>query len=296
MKHIWNPGKKRPRVDIKTGIVFSKPENHEPLEMTIMQGFPGGPRNPGKVKQPCILWISGAVWMGGKKDFYYNVLTSWVDLARAGYTVAACMYRTRDEARFPAQAQDVATAVRFLRANAEKFSIDPDHIGVFGLSAGGHLTALTAQNTGLFDTEEYSEYSSKVQAAVDHYGPADINTLFASNLEILKKPGGHPFFKKPEQIPCVELLGYRPDENSAGAAAASPVTYAGEKTCPIQIWHGDADPVVPVEQSRELYEVLEKAGCTAEYYEIPGAGHATEEFFQKETLEKIIAFFDTYLK
>lgn len=295
MKHIWQPGKAQNRVDIKTGIVFSKPEGHEPLEMSIMQCFPGGPQNPGHVKQPCILWISGAVWMGGKKDFYYTILPSWAELAQSGYTVAACMYRTRDEARFPAQIQDVLTAVRFLRANAEKLSIDPERIGVFGLSAGGHLTALAAMNTGKFDTEEYAAYSSEVKAAIDHYGPTDMNTLFANNLNDVKK-GGHPFFSREEDIPEVELLGFRPDEDPEAAAMASPVTYVGEKTCPMMIMHGDADTIVPVEQSRELYEALSQAGCTVEYYEIPGAGHATPEFFQKATVEKMVEFLNTYLK
>lgn len=296
MKYIWEPGKAEYRINIQSGIVFSRPVDHEPLEMTIMQGFPGGPRNPNKVRQPCALWISGNVWMGGKKDFYNTVLPSWIDIARSGYTIVACMYRTRDEARFPAQIQDVLTAVRFLRANAEEYSIDPERIGVFGLSAGGHLTSLAAMNTGLFDTEEYAQYSSEVKAAIDHYGPADLNTLFADNLESLKQDGGHPLFKCPEDIPEVQLLGFRPDEDPSGAAAASPVTYVGEKTCPMMIMHGDADPIVPVSQSRELYEVLCKAGCTADYYEIPGAGHATQEFFQSSTVRKMIEFFDTYLK
>lgn len=296
MKFIWEPGKVQSRVDWKSGIVFSRPAGLDPLELSIMQSFPGGPSNPMHVTQPCLLWVSGSVWMGGRKDFYASILPTWAAFARNGYTVAACMYRTRKEAKFPAQIQDVLTAVRFLRANASAFSINPERIGVFGLSAGGHLTSLAAMNTGKFDTAEYAEFSSEIQAAIEHYGPADLNAFFRDNLDMLQQKGGNALFHRAEDIPEAELLGFRPDEDPAAAAAASPVTYVGEKTCPMMIFHGDADPLVPVEQSRALYDALCRAGCQADYYEIPGAGHATPEFFQDTTIQKMIAFFDTHLK
>lgn len=244
--------------------------------------------------KPAILWIPGGGWRGVDKNL---MLGEMVEFANAGYVVASMYYRSSAEGHFPDQLIDVKTAIRFLRANAETYEINPDKIGVMGRSAGGHLSAFAAMNLDLYENGEWEGYSSKVQACCDLFGPVDV----AAGMVMEEKKFANPDFRwhKLEETHGGALVGGDPATMKERAAAASPVNFVSPAMCPIQIIHGDNDPIVPMEVSSDiLYEKIRAAGLEdrTEYYVVEHGGHGSWEFFQGEVKELQIRFFDRYLK
>lgn len=206
---------------------------------------------------PVILWIHGGGWRsGGKKQ------CPAVTLVPNGFAVASIDYRLTSTAPFPAQIEDCKAAVRWLRANASAYHLDPDHIGVWGHSAGGHLAALLGTSGGVPELEgsgDNMQYSSRVQAVCESAGPTDLMALMALG---------------PKRMLAIEaLLGGPPEEDKTKATAASPIHYVLKDDPPFLIVHGDSDRVVPVEQSQRLYEALKKAGVNATLKILPNVGH-----------------------
>jgi len=225
---------------------------------------------------PVIVCVHGGHWGAGGKE-----RCPAVTLAQDGYAVASIDYRRTTTAPFPAQIEDCKAAVRWLRANASTYHLDPDHIGVCGYSAGGHLAALLGTSGGVPELEgsgDNMEYSSRVQAVCDVAGPADL--LAMTNL------GPKPTF-------AIEgLIGGPLEKNKAKAIAASPIHYVSKDDPPFLIVHGEADRVVPVEQSQRLYEELRKAGVNATLKILP-VGHGA---IQLDALKDAEVFFDATLK
>ena len=212
-----------------------------------------------------------------------------VPYAHHGYIIASIQYRVSGEALFPAQIEDVKTAIRFLRAHAEKYHIDAERIGIMGESAGGHLAALagTTGNVKELDKGEWLEQSSKVQAVVDWYGPTDFLQLSQFSDSVIKNLAASP-----EAL----LIGGRAQDNKEKSEKANPISYITGETPPFLILHGDSDRIVPFSQSEILYEALKGIGADVALYNLEGAGHATKEFFQPEIENIIINFFDRHLK
>jgi len=128
---------------------------------------------------PLIIRIHGGAWLGGSKE------GEWPnDYLRFGYAVARINYRLSQHAIFPAQIEDCKAAVRYLRANARKYNLDPNRFGVWGASAGGHLVALlgTTGDVKEFDVGENLSVSSRVQAVADYFGPTDFLHIEANRL------------------------------------------------------------------------------------------------------------------
>lgn len=229
-------------------------------------------------KRPCIVWICGGAWMIMEKSAHLVYLC---DLARQGFVVASVQYRTSNEVNFPGQLEDVKAAIRYLRAHSDFYGIDPEHFGVMGESAGGHLTAMTAL-TGKrkeFDKGAYLEYSSEVQAAIPWYLPADLS----------KMPCGDPdeLAAAPESL----LIGKHAVIHAEDALSASPISYAAKDAPPMLLLHGTDDHTVPYEQSERMYEALEQAGADVSLIALEGADHADLPFFQREVWEIITKFF-----
>ncbi|HEX7557258.1 MAG TPA: prolyl oligopeptidase family serine peptidase, partial [Leptolinea sp.] len=179
-------------------------------------------------------------------------------------------------------------AIRFLRSHAVDFNLDPDKIGVFGDSAGGHLVSLLglADSNTTWDTGEYLSESSHVQAVVDLYGISDISKVF-----------GHD---GSEIWPQVFLTR---DENDPILKQASPLTYVHSSTPPFLIIHGNRDQVVPFEQSQWLYDGLKAAGNSVELIEVKNADHQFVQVGEglvepnvPEIFKMIVDFFDHHLK
>ena len=226
---------------------------------------------------PVIVWVHGGGWRrGGKKQ------CPAVALVPDGYAVASIDYRLSSTAPFPAQIEDCKAAVRWLRANAAKYNLDADRIGVWGMSAGGHLAALLGTSGGVPELEgsgDNMQYSSRVQAVCDVAGPADL--LAMTNLG-------------PRRTLAIEgLLGGPLEKDKAKAIAASPIHYVSKDDPPFLIVHGEADRVVPVEQSQRLYDELRKAGVNATLKILPQVGH---QGVLMDALKDAEVFFDATLK
>jgi acetyl esterase/lipase len=185
-----------------------------------------------------------------------------------GYAVASINYRLSQHALFPAQIQDCKAAVRWLRANAGHFGLDPQRIGAWGESAGGHLVAMlgTTSDTDEFDVGENLHVSSHVDAVVDYFGPTDFLQMDAHRL-----PHGqiHDVPDSPES----ELVGGPIQENKERVARANPITYVTANAAPFLIVHGEADPLVPYHQSQLLEQALKQAGVAVLFYTVRGGGH-----------------------
>jgi acetyl esterase/lipase len=235
---------------------------------------------------PALLYVHGGGWTGGDKRSGEGIRDIPELLAR-GYLVAAVNYRLAPRYKFPAMIEDVKCAVRFLRANAERFSINPEKIGAWGGSAGGHLVALlgTADATAGWDVGQYLEQSSRVQAVVDMYGPTDLTVLFE---------GANPRL--------MEQVFGTSDRNSETLQKASPVNWVSSDDPPFLILHGERDSLVPVSQSQIFYEKLRAAGVPATFVIVKNAGHGFAPLGgpispSRQELTKMIAdFFDQYLK
>ncbi|MBQ6692008.1 MAG: alpha/beta hydrolase [Clostridia bacterium] len=243
---------------------------------------------------PCIVWIGGGGWATADHN---NHIPELVGFAEAGYVVASVQYRLAGEARFPAGLEDVKACIRFLRANAEEFCIDPERIGVWGESAGGHYAALVA-TTGdnkVFDKGVFLDQSSAVQAAVCWYPPVNFKSM-AEQLAARAEAKGQPkdTTGKPDMVTL--LLNGNPLLCEDKVAFANPLTYLTKNAPPTLIMHGTADNTVPIEQGELLHDALEAAGIPVTMYKIEGAPHASLEFYQPETKKIVLEFFDSILK
>jgi acetyl esterase/lipase len=235
-------------------------------------------------KLPLIIWIHGGAWLAGSKT--YGVPLNYL---ADGYAVASINYRLSQHAIFPAQIQDCKAAVRYLRANAQKYNLDPNCFGAWGPSAGGHLVALLGATGDVndFDIGENLTVSSRVQAVADYFGPTDFLQMDEHRL-----PDG--MIHNTPDSPESQLVGGPIQENKEKVAKANPITYVTKDDAPFLIVHGDSDPLVPHHQSELLEAVLRKAGVPVSFYTVKGAGHGgfTDPNVPKLTKE----FFDKHLK
>jgi acetyl esterase/lipase len=201
-----------------------------------------------------------------------------------GYAVASINYRLTNEGPHPAQINDCKAAIRWLRANAKEYSIDPDRIGVWGGSAGGHLVALLGTAGDAKDLEGdggNADVSSKVQAVCDFFGPSDLTRVPDARIANAAVP---------------KLLGGPVSENLDKAKQASPITYVTSDDPPFLILQGTRDPLVRAEQSQWLYDALKEKGVDAKLEMIEGAGHGGAEFNTPARRKMILDFFESNLK
>ena len=240
---------------------------------------------------PLLVWIHGGGWSGGSKAQppYLN------QLAR-GYVVASIEYRFSQKALFPAQIQDCQAAIRWLRANAKKYNLDSEHIGVGGASAGGHLAALVGTSGGkkaFAMVGGNEEQSDRVQAVCDIFGPTNFNSVIAQADEdknvknIFQWNNGDPYSK---------LIGGKLGVDLEKGKAVSPTNYVSKDNPPFLIFHGDRDTLVPYAQSVELTDLLTKAGVEVTLQRLPGSGHGGPAFGLPAIGTLNNSFFDKHLK
>jgi acetyl esterase/lipase len=194
-------------------------------------------------------------------------------LAEAVFVVATVSYRKAGDAPFPAQLHDVKCAVRWLRARAGAYNIDPDRIAALGYSSGGHLASLlgtTADDCELEGDLGSDGQSSRVQVVINCYGPTDLARLYDhcdnGPCPALQKQVGTSVLRT--------LLGGTPKSAAASYAEASPITHAGPASAPTLLIHGTADSQVPFDQSRRFAAALQKAGVEVALLAVEKAGHA----------------------
>lgn len=237
-------------------------------------------------KFPLIIYVHGGGWQSRPTSS-----PTWVNtFVKQGYAVACVNYRLSNEGVFPAQIEDLNSALRFLKQNAAKINVDPARIGIFGASAGGHLAALmgTSENSLAMDLGAGDKsVSRKVAAVCDWYGPTELYELgtkaYPANTWDLSSP----------TAPLSLLLGGQASNKRSLAESASPMTYVAAGNPPILIMHGSADTIIPVSQSQEFDAALKKAGVDVTYIELPGIGHG---FQDKNSLNTVRTFFDKHLK
>lgn len=236
---------------------------------------------------PVVIYVHGGAWMAGNKlDPFGDVDVP--ALTRAGYMAISVMYRIAPDYPFPAMVEDVKCAVRYLRAHAAEYNLDPDRIAARGASAGGHIVSLLglADASAGWDVGEYLEYSSRVQAVVDIFGPSDLtDEAFAAdmNRELAAMFG--------IQTPTREML-----------RLASPITYIKPGAPPFLILHGDKDSTIKLKQSEDFYRALVAAGVPAELIVVRNGEHGFIPIDAEDTVparaaitQIMISFFDKYL-
>jgi len=216
---------------------------------------------------PLLIWVHGGAFRVGSKEGNENDPVP-VQYVAQGYAVASLNYRLSQHAIWPAQIQDCKAAMRWLRAHAGQYNLDPNRFAAWGPSAGGHLVAMlgTTGHVSEFEVGEHLDYPSRVQCVVDYFGPTDFLQMDAQRL-----PDGmiHDTPDSPES----ELIGGPIQENQEKTARANPVTYVRADAPPFLIVHGNQDPLVPYGQSVLLVNALIVAGVDATFYTVIGGGH-----------------------
>jgi acetyl esterase/lipase len=237
---------------------------------------------------PLIVWVHGGAWQAGSKESGGQALR----FVSQGYAVASINYRLSQHAVYPAQIHDCKAAIRFLRANAKKYRLDGDHIGVWGSSAGGHLVALLGTTGDVKDLEGdggHRDVSSRVQAVCDWFGPTDLTRM--AKQTVGKAAIDHDAANSPES----RLIGGAIQENTEKAKKANPLEYVSKDDPPFLIFHGDKDSLVPIGQSEILHEALKKAGVDSTFVRVAGAGHGNG-IGTPAHMTQIVEFFDKTLK
>lgn len=266
-----------PQYVVTTNVAFAQVDawfghTRRDLKMDIIY-----PEDMTGKRYPCIVWICGGAWLTLDKSAHLAYLAQ---LARAGFAVASVEYRTSNEAVFPAQLQDVKAAIRYLKAHADRYRINPEKFGVMGESAGGYLSAMAALvSDKAYDVGDYLAYDSSVQAACPWYPPTDPEGFSRATPEMAAAA--------PESL----LLGKNIALHREAAKRIAPLSYVTEQAPPFLIIHGTEDHTVPFSQGKVLYETLAQKGCDASLLELLGADHADIRFFQQEIWDKIIRFF-----
>jgi acetyl esterase/lipase len=230
------------------------------------------PTKPAGKPLPVVVWIHGGGWKNGSKE---NCPLTW--LAAEGYAVASINYRLIPWSKWPAQIDDCRDAVRWLKANADKYGLDKDHIAAGGGSAGGHLAAVLGA-------------AGDVQAALDFYGPADLLTM-PSNV-----PGPNKADVDLAKANGAVLLGGIVRDRPELAKQASALYLASRSSAPFLILHGDKDPMVPLSQSERLATRLREVGVPCALHVVPGGGHGGKGFDTPEVRAVLRGFVDKYLR
>lgn len=249
---------------------------------------------PGKGPFPCIVCFHGGAWStGSRKDMSGNfkdkngkLSPSWIEvIAAKGYVTASVSYRLAPKYKFPAMIDDARSAVRFLRASAKTYKIDPDKFAALGFSAGGHLALLLGlcDKSAGFDVGDNLSVSGKVQCVIDFFGPTDL-ALYAKSEGI-------------EDGYLVPVFGKACKTDPTVFQKASPMTYVRKDAPPILLLHGTLDLIVPIKHSEALYKALTDVGATAEMHTVSLAGHGGwNDRDMRKAQEVVFHFLDEHLK
>ena len=236
--------------------------------LTLDLYLPEGASDP-----PLVIYIHGGGWSGGspKNPPLRHLLDE-------DFAMAAISYRFSQEAKFPAQLEDVRDAVAWLVTNARKFGYDASRIALIGGSAGGHLAMLAGCALAI--------EALPVRAVVSFFGPADFVLRAQTQPAKTQEPGGSVY----------ELLGGTPAEHPGAARAASPAMRVGKHSPPLLIFHGTGDKVVYLDQSERMAAAYREAGRPVELIIKDGAGHKISDFEDPINRKKLLDFLTARLR
>ncbi|MCM0639015.1 cellulose binding domain-containing protein [Cellulomonas wangsupingiae] len=217
---------------------------------------------------PLVIWSTGSAWTSD--DGKSGAAAIAQQLNPRGIAVAGVSVRSSSQAKFPAQVHDVKGAIRYLRAYADRYRLDPDRFASMGDSSGGWVAAMAALTGGVESLEgQVGLYgvSSAVQAGVDFFGPTDFQRLKEQD------PGGFIDHDSPN-APEAQLLGCAIPTCRTKAQQANPLAYVDAQDPPMMLLHGLSDNVVPHAQTQILYDALKAACVDTQFFSVPGAGHS----------------------
>lgn len=244
-----------------------------------------------------VIWIHGGGFIGGDKANFRGspILQALLD---RGYATAVINYRLSGEAKFPAQIFDTKAAVRWLRANAATYDLNPGKVGVWGASAGGNLAALLATSNNTKGLEDLSMGNSRepssVQVAIDWFGP----TNFLLMDQMAREQGCTGILHDGLYSPESRLVGYAIQTKPLQSLAPNPAAYVSRDDPPMYIEHGQLDCTVPYHQSQLLYDSLRKIKNSADIKLkfLGRSGHGDNEFNSPGNISAMIDFLDIYLR
>lgn len=298
-KSLSPPGRPPRFEDVPFAEVLLDSGETYSLKMDVYQDL--NQKTPG----PCIIYYFGGGWMYGEykqvtqKAVYFREL---IRLVEQGFTIVSPSYRLVSQALFPACIYDSKAVVRFLKAHAIEYNVDPERIGVLGNSAGGHLAAMVAMSSGYRamegDVGGNLQYSSAVKAAVVFYAPSDLSSLILDSTDIKEKNLNgtevDATANPQDNAWMLRAFGFRESERALEEFGrltkngdtkdpdwkyvelikrCSPITYASPDCPPMMILHGGQDPLIPIGQSENLYRALVAADADALYLAYSRAGH-----------------------
>lgn len=265
-------------------LAYAEGSGFQTLDLYI----PDGPTPPGG--WPLVVYVHGGAWMMCDKADVQ--LLAPLSMRGEGFAVASVNYRLSSEAVFPAQIYDVKAAIRYLRARAGDFGLDPDRFALWGCSAGGHLVLLAGLTSGVPIMEDpamgHPGVSTEAQAVVSFYGPTRLDAMDRYFGQTGAGETDHLLPDSPES----RLLGGVPTEVPGQVIAANPETWVTKACPPTLLLHAPADPIVPVQHSVFLSDQITRiAGAgRARLRLVENAGHATPEFDAPEVLSEVAAF------
>ena len=254
-------------------VEYSHPDDQH-LQLNIAQPKGDGPF-------PAIVCIHGGGFRAGKRESYDKLCLT---LAQRGYVAITVTYRLAPAAPFPAAVLDCKTAVRWLRAHAAQYHVDPQRIGATGGSAGGHLVQFLGVTAGVLEFElgEHLEQSSAVNCVVNYFGPSDLTKSYGASVDAAEVLplffGGDLSTKRREH-----LIG-------------SPLYWVTPAAAPTLIIHGTKDDHVAYEQATWMVDRLKSCLVEVELLTMEGAGHGFKGPDAEKAEAALLAFFDQHLK
>ncbi len=266
---------KKPKVELKKNIVYGKGGKVD-LQLDLAQP------KIGKGPFPAVICVHGGGWKAGNRQSLTKLIGL---LAEKGFVGVTVTYRLTPKAKFPAQIEDCKAAVRWLRAHAKKYKVDPNRLGAVGFSAGGHLVCLLGaadKNSGLEGNGGYTDQSSRVQAVVSFFGPTDF----------IKKT----WSKKVEEFFLIPFFGDTFEKAQKIYRKGSPLNYVSKDDPPFLFIHGDQDNLVGIHHSQIMMKKLKEAKVHAELMTMKGAGHGWGPARMKQSLARMVTFLEEKLK
>jgi acetyl esterase/lipase len=262
-------------VTFEAGIEYANPDDQH-LQLDLARPSKGdGPF-------PAVVCIHGGGFRAGKREGWDG---RCITLAQHGYVAVTVTYRLAPKYQFPAAVYDCKAAVRWLLANAKKYAVDPDRIGVTGDSAGGHLAqflGVTADVKQFEGDGGNADRSSRVACVVNWYGPSDFTKSYGKSKDAA------------EVLPL--FLGGDLEKAHRRHVEASPLYWVTPDAAPTLCIHGTKDEYVASEQATWIVDRLKAADVEAELLTMEGAGHGFKGDDAAKAEQAMIAFFDAHLK
>lgn len=289
---VLKPKIENGQIDSMSGIIYSQIKgvrSNRAMRMSVMI-----PRND-KLK-PAIIYFPGGGFTSADYEKFTEMRTA---LAKAGFVVAAAEYRVVPN-KFPALLEDAKAAVRFLRAHAKEYGIDPNRIGVLGDSAGGYLSQMAGATNGekQFDKGDYLDQSSDVQAVASLYGISDLRNIGAGFPEDIQKVHESPAVTEALLVngPAFNTFpGASIESDPKKALDASPIGHVDGNEPPYLLMHGSADPLVSPVQSVQMYKALKDKNEDVRYVVLDGAKHGDLPWYQPNVINTVVDFFKAKL-